>query len=618
MITRPISERVGVSKAHIYVCAVNTIGGAVVALSVGTVLLSPVEPMALLVAGLAAFSGLTVMRLRSSCASFSLSDAFTLSGLFMFGPHFGAMAVALDTITTSSRLGAPPHRLLFNTAAPSLAIWMAGTLVFGVAGMPLPGAASDVASMLWPSALAVLLYFLFDSSLTAVAVGLHQRSSVRRIWREHFAGCWKGPVACGYIGWLVAVFTGVMGPVAVLVLLPLPVIAYQAFRASQARTDDQVCHLEQMNKMYASTIEAFASAVDAKDQVTHGHLRRVQAYSLAMAEELGITDTGILRALEAAALLHDVGKIGIPEHILNKPGKLTTAEFEEMKRHVTIGADILSTVAFPFPVVPIVRHHHENWDGTGYPDGVAGNDIPIGARILMVADCFDALTSDRPYRPAMTDAQAFEILRARRGQMYDPEIVDVFMQIQPMLARALAFDRRETSAMDESSQAPAPAPTRRPLADALQVAHPDALARLLSDLLTDCLAVIYEIDASGTALVASAAQGPGARSVLGHRLPLGHGVSGWVAANRRAIDDTDATLDLGSTLATPDGGPLSCTSVPVMMAAGEVIVSVYGPRASAAERIAAVRGISLYLSSMAAAAVRPGGVGTAGTMAIAS
>ena len=110
-----------------------------------------------------------------------------------------------------------------------------------------------------------------------------------------------------------------------------------------------------------------------------------------------------------------MGKLAVPEYILNKPGKLTPAEFEKMKLHASVGADILSAIEFPYPVVPIVRHHHENWNGTGYPDGISGTDIPIGARILSVVDCFDALTSDRPYRPRLSDSEAVKILLERRG-----------------------------------------------------------------------------------------------------------------------------------------------------------------------------------------------------------
>ena len=161
-------------------------------------------------------------------------------------------------------------------------------------------------------------------------------------------------------------------------------------------------------RLYLSTIEALAMAVDAKDQITHGHIRRVQVYAVELAKRLGVHEERQLRAIETAALLHDMGKLAIPEHILNKPGKLTDAEFDKMKRHADIGADLLSSVRFPYPVVPIVRHHHEAWDGSGYPSGIARTDIPLGARILSVVDCFDA-HSDRPYRPRLEKDEAFRI-----------------------------------------------------------------------------------------------------------------------------------------------------------------------------------------------------------------
>ena len=151
-----------------------------------------------------------------------------------------------------------------------------------------------------------------------------------------------------------------------------------------------------IERVHMSTIQAFAMAIDAKDQVTHGHIRRVQQYTMETARALGVSDEKQLRAIEAAALLHDTGKLAVPEYILNKPGPLTPAEFEKMKEHAAVGANILKSIDFPYPVEPIVRHHHENWDGRGYPDGLQGQEIPLGARILSVVDCYDALTSDRP------------------------------------------------------------------------------------------------------------------------------------------------------------------------------------------------------------------------------
>ena len=210
-----------------------------------------------------------------------------------------------------------------------------------------------------------------------------------------------------------------------------------------------------MNRLYLSTIETLATAIDAKDQVTHGHIRRVQKFALALASELGIRDERQVKAIEAAALLHDTGKLVVPEHILNKPGRLTPGEFDKMKLHASAGAEILSAIQFPYPVVPIVRHHHENWDGTGYPDGLKSTDIPIGARILQVVDCFDALTSDRPYRTKLSDEEAVLILLQRRGTMYDPLIVDTFAAVRQRIEAAYVDTRSKVEAVLETRAAEA-------------------------------------------------------------------------------------------------------------------------------------------------------------------
>ncbi len=167
----------------------------------------------------------------------------------------------------------------------------------------------------------------------------------------------------------------------------------------------------------------------AHDRLTHEHAQRVQRYAAALARETGITDARLLEAIDLAALLHDIGKLGIPAHVLNKPGVLTKDEYEQVKQHAIIGAEILSAAALPDSVALLVRHHHENWDSTGYPDGLGGEAIPIGARILAIADCYDALTSDRPYRPALSHASAAAMIQQRRGSMYDADIAGAFLRI---------------------------------------------------------------------------------------------------------------------------------------------------------------------------------------------
>jgi putative nucleotidyltransferase with HDIG domain len=176
-------------------------------------------------------------------------------------------------------------------------------------------------------------------------------------------------------------------------------------------------------------IEALARALAARDGSTHAHARRVQRYAVVLAGEISIAEDRTLAAIDAAALLHDIGKLGIPDRLLDKPGPLTPDEYDHVKLHAIIGADILSAVAFPGPLAVIVRHHHENWDGTGYPDGLRGNAIPIGARVLSVVDCYDALTSDRPYRRALSHGSAVAMIHERSGTMYDPEIVSAFLRI---------------------------------------------------------------------------------------------------------------------------------------------------------------------------------------------
>ena len=424
------------SRPAAYLWGLNALGTATILLSLITLVKSPISLTWLIPAGLAIMSGLTVLRMPSVAASFSIGDTFSFAALFVYGPDAATVTVALDTLAISTRLKGTPGRVIFNTAAPSLAMWCAGTLVFRVADLPLPVESPGLTTVFVAAGAAVAVSFLLGSGFVAAAVALHERQSLWPLWRRHFAGLWTGPVAGGYVGALVALYTDKLGAAAWVAMLPIPLLLYQTLRGALGRVEDELRHLVDMKRMYHATVEAFATAVDAKDHVTAGHTRRVQAYCAAVAREFGITDEGTLRALEAAALLHDVGKIGIPEHILNKPGKLTPEEFEVMKGHVGIGEEILSGIEFPFPVVAIVKAHHENWDGTGYPAGLSGEAIPLAARILTVVDCFDALTSDRPYRAAMSTAEAFGILRARRGTMYDPRVVDTLIALQSLLGVA--------------------------------------------------------------------------------------------------------------------------------------------------------------------------------------
>jgi len=442
------------------------------------------------------------------------------------------------------------------------------------------------------------VYFLLNSGLNSIVVSLHQRVGVWRIWRQHF-------------GWVLLNYFGATSVAALLVhnsrdfnlftlavVVPLIAISYLTFKTSMARVEDANRHLQELNRLYLSTIETLAMAVDAKDQITHGHIRRVQACAVGLARVLGVTDDRTLKAIEAAALLHDMGKLAIPEHILNKPGKLSPAEFEKMKKHATIGAEILSAIEFPYPVVPIVRHHHEQWNGNGYPDGIVGADIPIGARILSVVDCYDALTSDRPYRRALTPEQAIQMLLDQSGTAFDPLVVETFARVyrdivpaeldygpnKRTLQEIAAVSRVEPHSPSAEGDARAGGadtdPHLLPIYESLHTFSAqtvlaeaaDDLARRLRRATPATLFGLYVYDVEAGDLALSHAAGDGAEALLGLRIAVGERLSGWVAANRRTVCNSDAALDLGDLPLAMKVALSSCLSVPLVV--GDTLVGV--------------------------------------------
>src|SRR6476620_7563565 len=426
-------------RAKTYVGSVIAAGVAVLATSAGFLWAPAPGREWWLLAALTLGSGCAVLKIPGVPANFSISDVFTLTAAVAFGPRAGTIAVAVDSLAISARLlqtGLPIERVLFNAAAPPLAMWVSAHIFFGFSGLsPLaqhPLGVDVVAPWLLVFA---GVYFVLNTFSIAVAIALNDRVGVVAIWRAHFQNLWFTFIG-GALGAEFVVFALQLGTYG-LALLSLPLllalILHFAYRNATGRVADQLKYLADVNRLYVSTIEALAHAIDAKDAVTQGHIRRVQRWATALATRIGVSAELDIRAIEAAALLHDIGKLAIPEHILNKPGKLSPAEFERMKTHAQVGAEILSEIEFPYPVVPIVRHHHENWDGSGYPDGIAGTSIPIGARILSVVDCYDALTSDRPYRPALSTEAALAILAERRGTMYDPLVVDTFVRLHHQL-----------------------------------------------------------------------------------------------------------------------------------------------------------------------------------------
>jgi len=443
----------------------------------------------------------------------------------------------------------------------------------------------SIRDLIGPLLVFTILYFSLNSWIITIAIALERRLHAFSTWRDNFLWLSLNYFGGASVAALLVSYTHDFDYTYLVVIVPLLVVLYFTFSMSMGRIEDANRHLTQLNALYMSTIETLAMAIDAKDQITHGHIRRVQAYAVSLASHVGVMDTSLIRAVEAAALLHDMGKLAVPEYILNKPGPLTPTEFDKMKLHASVGADILSAIDFPYPVVPIVRHHHENWDGTGYPDGLAGTNIPIGARILSVVDCFDALTSDRPYRPRLSDREALHILTDRRGTMYDPLMVDTFLKVHPTLAAESADFATHTSlaaitgasglqtqrrSLDEIAGSSEETLTLFELARALTppktfTEAADVICRHLKRLVPCSLCVIFVHDTEADEIVALHSAGDNASFVSGLRMGVGQRLSGWVAAHRQTIRNSDPVLDLGDAARSMEPRPRSCLSTPLQV-----------------------------------------------------
>lgn len=346
------------------------------------------------------------------------------------------------------------------------------------------------------------------------------------------------------------------------------------FSVTWLRLKERASDAELLSQVHLATAEALATAIDAKDQTTHCHVRRVQIYAVGLGELLGLSADEI-SALRAGALLHDVGKLAVPAHIINKPGRLTSAEFDKMKIHTTVGAQLLSRVNFPYPVMPIVRHHHEQWDGGGYPDGLKGEQIPVTARIISVVDCFDSIREDRPFRRGMSRDEAIAFLRRGSGNHFDPTIVDLFIDnLAAFEKRIAAAGLQQTSPLGSHDPFPLHeidvTQTRERgcymAYDQIKSAHQEVYALYelaktfgssldVEETLTVLMdkvghivpfdtCVIYLYDEMKGYAVAAHVAGANSKLLKTRCVAPGEGVTGFALANRAAMNELHPELDL--------------------------------------------------------------------------
>jgi putative nucleotidyltransferase with HDIG domain len=587
-----------------YVAVVSVVGGAAVLAALWTLPSTPKPHQWLLFIAAGVLAGTYGVKVPGVDVRISVSDTFFLTLAILFGPAPAAFGMLVDSAVVSWRRRYGWGRLLFNVTAPPLSIWVAAHVFFFLVGVePLGIHEAAIAPVIVPLAVMTFTWFVLNSGLTAVAVALESKSDIFDVWKR-IAVLGVNYAAAASAALCMVVLTRYAGFTAAAAVLPLVFVFHLTIRSWLGRLDDAREHIAKIDRLYLSTVETLATAIEAKDGVTHDHIRRVQIYAVGLARAMDVNDNLTIKAIEAAALLHDTGKLAVPEHILNKPGKLTPVEFEQMKLHVDVGADILSAIDFPYPVVPIVRCHHENWDGSGYPRGVKGADIPIGARILSVVDCYDALTSDRPYRRALSDKAAIAILMQRRGTMYDPAVVDTFVRVLPEIAQralpptphheALAQISRAAAAPAGASAPPAPLLELRSddpdellaLVSLARVVTPDSPFRDVLSLMTSHLrrvlprgtCALYVLKEAGEDLVLRHAAGALAPSLSGMSIRVGQKLTGWVAAHRRTIVNSDAALDLADAVVD---GRYTCLSTPLLD--GETLVGVLTVYADASE-----------------------------------
>jgi putative nucleotidyltransferase with HDIG domain len=565
----------------------------------------------------------SALKLSRERMNFTLSDALVLLIACRYGFAACVFVAGIEGLTSSRRVVRRLSSNLYSFGMMSLAAAAAaaslqavlrygfGETVRGEHAFPAIAVAVLAASVVHISVNTGVISLLFATRLGV---------SIMSSWKENFLLAvplflpTSAAASLMYIGLQYNALT------VVAIGAPLLFAIYFGHRRYRDSMQEQLNLIERaqqeristLEQAHRETIEALAVTINAKDEVTHEHVLRVQIYAAGVARILGCTD-GEIEALRAGALLHDIGKIAVPDYIINKPGKLTAAEFEKMKVHTLVGAQILGRVGFSYPVVPVVRSHHERWDGKGYPDGLAGEGIPLTARILSVVDCFDAVREDRQYRKGMTRAEAIEYLLSQSGTQYDPRVVGTFITHLPEFEAEIAAHRNTTAPtygiepveqLSEAARSVAPAAglaeAATPVEQLTEIELTDAerevlsiTARRLSEArdrdevvasFVESLKALVPYDSCALTFAAphadaclmSHADGRHADLLNNFRVIPGEGVTGWALANRQPFYNADPRLDLPPAVAARDDSYSTLAACPIIRG-GELhgVVTLY-------------------------------------------
>jgi diguanylate cyclase (GGDEF)-like protein/putative nucleotidyltransferase with HDIG domain len=519
----------------------------------------------------------------------TLDDTFIYISALLYGVAPSVALAGATAIVCSLHYPNKRKVIPFNIAVMSISVFISATVVTKLFGS-LEERGTDLGRLFLFAGVLALMHYALNSGLVSVVSALRRRQNLLKTWQDSFLwtsiSYFAGAVAACLVVKLITIFSFY----SFIIAVPILAITYLTYKNYLDKVQASMTHAQEVADLHLRTIEALAIAIDAKDEVTHDHVHRVQIYATGLARLFGLSEPDI-EALKAGALLHDIGKLAVPDYILNKPGKLTEAEYDKMKIHTIVGAEILTRVGFPYPVVPVVRHHHERWDGRGYPDKLKAEEIPMTARILMVVDCFDAVREDRQYRKAMTREEAIELLKSSSGTMYDPEIVRVFLEHLPEFEEEIRQQKRERQASkmspsDRSASKVEKADAGQVVFEHIRSAHREVItlydiaqtigttldlrdmfavfSSRLQDIVSYTTCALYLQKPGSTELEAVHVSGRNVERLMGRSILMGTGVSGWVAANRQPMYNCNPRLDYDAAKIEVDEQYNTVMSVPLM------------------------------------------------------
>ena len=513
-------------------------------------------------------------KIPRTLTEFSAKEIVVFWGIIWLGVPGGMLLAIAASLVRLNIFEKNKFRWLFGVFSNASATFASASIFYLVlktlTGFNAAFVGEAVIAWHWLAAAIVAMaatHYVLSAIFDAIFQYLQDESSVPEIWRMNFLrpaiGYVLSAAAASLLHFLFLEFGLPFG----FVVLPVTIVSHFAYQFHLKRLEQKTKEIGEASRIHLATVEALATAIDARDQVGVGHVRRTQIYAVGLGEILGLSADEI-KALSTSALLHDIGKLAVPEHILNKPGRLTPAEMEKTKIHAMVGASILEKVNFTYPVVPTVKYHHECWDGSGYPEGLKGQNIPVTARILSVADAYDSMRVARPFRAAISRDDARKVLLNGAGTQFDPKIVDIFLRNMKKFEAAIEAEKlnyaSESQNIEDSFIHSSDANPKsyveqikranrevftlyqlaRTFSSSLNLEDTFSLfAEKIGGLVPYDTCVIYLLDANGGDAKAVYAEGKNASAMLHRVIKQGEGATGFVLKKRQPVCNVNPGLD---------------------------------------------------------------------------